>query len=318
MNTLKDQFARIPQVENISLCFAAPASGNRWGTMLRYDNRVETETFAVSFRGGDENYLSTFEVDLIAGRNLTPSDTVREFLVNETLVKSLGLTSPGDILGKPLSFMDGEWKGPVVGVVQDFHDQSFRSAISPVFISTSREHYQSYAVKINMRDARTTLAALEKIWSDMYPEKMYEYAFVDEEIASFYRAEETMLKLVQTYSFIALFIGCMGLYGLVSFMSVQKTKEIGIRKVLGGSIPQILWIFGKEFTRLVLISFLFAAPVGWWLMSRWLEMYEYQVDMTIWIFVLELALIFVIVMLTVGYESLKSAFMNPVNSLRAE
>ena len=318
MNTLKDQFAGIPNVENVSLCFAAPASENHWGTMFRYDNRVETEPFAVSFRGGDENYLSTFGIDLLVGRNLTASDTIREFLVNETFVKSLGLTSPEEIIGKPLSIMNGEWKGPVVGVVNDFHDQSFRSPISPVFIASSQQHFTSYAVKINMRNARTTLTALGELWSDLYPGQMYEYAFVDEEIASFYRAEETMLKLVETFSFIALLIGCMGLYGLVSFMAIQKTKEIGIRKVLGGSIEHILWIFAKEFTRLVFISFLIAAPIGWWLTSQWLKMYVYKTGITLWMFALELAIIFFIVVVTVGYESLKSALMNPVKSLRAE
>ena len=126
------------------------------------------------------------------------------------------------------------------------------------------------------------------------------------------------MKLIQVFSFIALFIGCMGLYGLVSYMSVQKTKEIGIRKVLGGSIAHILWIFGKEFTRLVLISFLLSAPLGWWLMSRWLETYSYRVDLTMWIFVLELSAVFAIVLITVGYESVRSALRNPVNALRTE
>jgi ABC-type antimicrobial peptide transport system permease subunit len=127
-----------------------------------------------------------------------------------------------------------------------------------------------------------------------------------------------MLTLVQAFSFIALFIGCMGLYGLVSFMGLQKTKEIGIRKVLGGSVSQILWIFGKEFSRLIVIAFLIAAPIGWYLMSKWLEEYVFHVDMTAWIFVIELLIIGAFVMITVGYQSAKSALMNPVKALRTE
>jgi putative ABC transport system permease protein len=316
MKTLQAQFLQLPQVENVSLCFAAPASENRWHTMFQYDNRVEPETFSISFRGADENYLPTFDIDLAAGRNLKPSDTVTEFLVNETLVKRLGLSSAEEILGKNLA-VNG-WQATVVGVTKDFHDESFRSPINPVFICTSNEHYNTYAVRVNMRNARKTLTALEKRWSAMYPEQVYEYAFLDEQIEEFYRVEGTMVKFVKVFASIALFIGCMGLYGLVSFMSFQKTKEIGIRKVLGGSVAHILWIFGKEFTRLVMLSFFVAAPLGWWVMSRWLELYAYRMNFSLWIFVLELCVIFAIVLLTVGYQSVRSALMNPANSLRTE
>jgi putative ABC transport system permease protein len=318
LNTLKNQFSQIPHVQHVSLCYAAPASDGRWGTSFRYDNRSEAEVFSVSYKGADENFLSTFDIDLVAGRNLMPSDTVREFLVNEKLVSKLGLKSPEDILGKTVMFNGDSWKGPVVGVVSDFHDLALRAEINPIFMTTSLEDYNAFAVKIDMKDAAATLATIEKTWSDMYPDLMYEYDFLNEQTAEFYEAENTMLSLVQVFSGIALFIGCMGLYGLVSFMAVQRTKEIGIRKVLGGTISHILWIFGKEFSRLVIIAFLIAAPLAWWIMSQWLENYVYRIDFTIWFFVLELTVISVIVLVTVGYQSLRAALMSPVNSLRTE
>ncbi len=317
LTTLKDQFVQIPGVSNVTACFASPASEeNYWTTSFSYDNRTEPENFAISFRGGDENYLSTFDIDLVAGRNLVPSDTVREYLVNESVVKRLGLTSPEDILGKTVTVND--WSAPVVGVVRDFHDLSLRAAISPVCITTSRRNYNWYSVKITMQNAGAILQSLEKAWSSMYPEMIYSYEFLDDQIASFYKAEEDMLTLAQVFSFIALFIGCMGLYGLVSFMAVQRNKEIGIRKVLGGNIVQILWIFGKEFSRLVIIAFALSVPIGWLLMSKWLSGYTYPIDLSVWIFVVEFAIIFMIAMLTVGYQSLKAALVNPVNSLRTE
>jgi putative ABC transport system permease protein len=318
MNTLKEQFLQLPDVEQVSLCFSAPASESMWSTLIFYDNRTEQEAFAVSFRGADKDYISAFDIDLVEGRNLTPSDTVREFLVNETLVRKLGHSSPDEILGKTISMQGGEWKGPVVGVLKDFHDRSLRSDINPIVISTSSENYHEYAVKIRMAEAKETLVALEKTWTNMYPELMYEYSFLDDQTARFYQAEEIMLTIIQVFSFIALFIGCLGLYGLVSFMAVQKTKEIGIRKVLGGNVSQILWIFGKEFSRLVAIAFLMAAPIGWMLMSLWLENYAYHVDLTVWIFAFEISIILVIVLVTVGYTSLRAALANPVNSLRTE
>ncbi|HTE30876.1 MAG TPA: ABC transporter permease [Chryseolinea sp.] len=316
MKTLKEKLAQIPHVESVSSCFSSPSSQYRWGTSVFFDKSLEQEDFAVSFRGADENYLSTFGISLVAGRNLFPSDTVREFLINETFAGKLNLSAE-DILGKTMR-LNGTWEGPIVGIVKDFHDLSLHEDISPVFLSTSIEHYHAYAVKINMQDSKATLAALEKAWTEMYPELIYNYDFVDDLTAEFYQTEETMLKLVEVFSFIALFIGCMGLYGMASFMAVQKTKEIGIRKVLGGSITHILWIFGKEFSVLIIVAFLLAAPMGWFLMSGWLENYAYHIDMNAWIFVAEIAVIAAVVLLTVGYKALRSAFMNPVKALRTE
>jgi putative ABC transport system permease protein len=169
-----------------------------------------------------------------------------------------------------------------------------------------------------MNEAKSTLSELEKKWSSMYPELIYQYDFLDDQIAAFYETEQKMMTLVQIFSCIALFIGCMGLYGLVSYMALQKTKEIGIRKVLGGNISQILWIFGREFSYLVMIAFLIAAPIGWILMSEWLSNYPYRINMNIWILILELVVILGIVLLTVGYRSMKAAMANPVKNLRSE
>ncbi|GCC52703.1 hypothetical protein SanaruYs_29410 [Chryseotalea sanaruensis] len=318
LKTLKDQFLALPDVENVSLCFAAPASDDMWTTSLLFDNRSESETFSISFKGADENYLSTFDLELVAGRNFTASDTAREFLVNEKTITKLGLSSAEEILGRQLSANGGSLNGPVVGVIKDFHDRSFQSDIQPLFITTSLEHYNALAVKIKMNNISNTLAALEKNWSAAYPELIYSYSFLDDQIASFYQKEQRMITMVQVFSCIALLIGCIGLYGLVSFLAVQKTKEIGIRKVLGSSVTQILTIFGKEFSYLLLIAFIIAAPITWLLMSNWLSGYTYRIDIDLWIYALELGIISAIVLFTVGYQSLKAAIVNPVESLKSE
>jgi putative ABC transport system permease protein len=316
MKTLKNTLAQIPRVENVTTCFTAPGSQNRWNTSLVFENREEQEDFSVSMKVGDENYIPTFGLTLLAGRNLVPSDTAREFVINEKLVSRLGST-PDAILGKTMR-VNGSWSGPIVGVIKDFHDASLHNEISPVAITTVLEQYQTLAVKINMADSKETLAALEKAWSQQYPELIYNYDFLDEVTAEFYQTEETMLTLIEVFSFIALFISCMGLYGMASFMSLQKTKEIGIRKVLGGSISHILWIFGREFSRLILIAFVIAAPLGWFMMSQWLESFAYHVTMNVWMLIAEVAIIAAIVLITVGYKALRSAVMNPVKALRTE
>ncbi|GAB2842367.1 ADOP family protein [Ferruginibacter profundus] len=314
--TLRNRFSTIPGVEKVSLCYAAPLDVNGWTTSMRYDNHTEDEASRVNYKAGDAAYLSTFDLKLIAGRNFFPSDTVREYVVNETMLTKLGIRSPGDIIGKTLR-VDGT-PAPVVGVVKDFHDKSFHEDINAVCISSFSNLYQTFAVKINLANSKATTAALEKAWSDMNPNSIYESEFLDATVAAFYQTEDLMLKLVQVFSLIAIFIGCLGLYGLVSFMAAQKTKEIGIRKVLGSTVTQILWLFGKEFSRLVIIAFIVAAPLAWWVMTSWLQDFKFRINISIWFFVFAISITFIVAAVTVGYLAIKAAIANPVKSLRTE
>jgi len=220
-------------------------------------------------------------------------------------------------LGKTL-LVNGDIKGPIVGVVKDFHDRSFFEDINAVCITPFSNNYFSYAVKINFANVPATLAAMEKTWNKMNPDAIYEYEFMDEHIAAFYESEDLMLKLIQVFSFLALFIGCLGLYGMVSFMAAQKVKEIGIRKVLGGSVMNILWMFGKEFSRLILVAFLIAAPIGYWLMNGWLQDFKFRISINVWVFVFAILISVAIASVTVGYRSIRAAVANPIKSLRTE
>jgi putative ABC transport system permease protein len=315
-NTLKNRFAEIPGVEKVSLCFSPPASSSNWSTSMRYENNAEDEAFRVNMKSADEDYLSTFELQLVAGRNLLHSDTSKEYLANELLAEKLNLKSPQELIGK--SIMINGVKAPIVGVIKNFHDQSFHQDITPLCITSSNEQYNSYAVKINMAKAKTILAAIDKTWSETHPDQIYSYQFVDDHIARFYETEDLMLKLIQAFSLIAILIGCFGLYGLVSFIAAQKTKEIGIRKVLGGTIMHILWMFGKEFSKLILIAFVLAAPIAWWLMNNWLQDFKFRINISVWIFIGTILITTLITGLTVGYQSIKSSLANPVKSLRTE
>ena len=315
--TLRNELASIPGVQSVSQCYAAPSSDEAWNTSIRFDTRTEEELFRSSIKAADDQYVKTFDLQLAAGRNIFPSDTVRESLINETLTRKLGLKLPQEALGKKIYF-NGNMSATIAGVVKDFHDGSFHSDINAVCITSFASNYSSYAVRINMNKIKSILPALEKKWGSIHPDKIYEYQFLDESIAKFYETEETMLKLISAFSFIAIFIGCLGLYGLVSFMAAQKTKEIGIRKVLGSSVTGILWIFGKEFGRLILVAFLVAAPIAWWLMNNWLQDFKYRIHIGVWMFLMAIGITLLIAAITVIYQSVKSAVANPVKSLRTE
>jgi putative ABC transport system permease protein len=317
VQSLKARLAQVSGVEKISLCYEAPSSLSNWNTSIRFDNRAEEEPFRTNIKSADDQYLPAFDIQLVAGRNLFPADSARELLINETLVKKLNLGSPQEAIGKTISVSKGAAL-PIVGVVKDFNDQSFHEDINAVCIWTNPGDYDNYAIKIRTDHVPQTLAGLEKAWTQTYSDQVYEFGFLDDHIAAFYKTEDFMLRIIGIFCFIAIFIGCLGLYGMVSFMVAQKTKEVGIRKILGSSIGQLVWIFGREFTRLILLAFIIAAPIAWWLMNNWLQDFEYRISFGAWIFAGALGIISLIAALTVGYQTVRAALSNPVKNLRTE
>ncbi|MEX8548736.1 MAG: ABC transporter permease [Mucilaginibacter sp.] len=316
MNTLKTRLMAVAGAEKLSFCHEAPASENNNTTDIIYENRPVKEAFQINTKDADDQYVLTFGLKLVAGRNIFPSDTIREYLVNEATVKKLRLGFAQEIIGKTIT-VDGK-KAAVVGVVKDFNTESFRSNISPIVIAPKYLQYNYAAVRINLNNIKPTLTAMEKVWKETYPDYVYSATFLDEKIAKFYELDNTILRLVQVFAGIAILIGCLGLYGLVSFMAAQKTKEIGVRKVLGASLQNILWLFGKEFSRLLLIAFVIAAPVSWLVMHHWLQEFVYRINIGPWIFLVAILSTFVIAAITVGFRSVKAALANPVKSLRSE
>lgn len=318
MKTLDQRISQVPGVVSSSLCYQAPSSSNNSWTGVHFAERPQDEVWAINLREGDENFISTFGLKLVAGRNLMRADTTREFLVNETAVKKLGFASPDEILGKRLSVNGKTMNGTIEGVVKDFHTESLHSEIAPVCIAINYGRFRNIAVKIDMNNTQSAITEFNRIWSETYPDNVFSYEFLDDRIARFYEADKAVLRLVEAVSVIAIIISCLGLYGLVSFMAIRKTKEIGVRKVLGASVSSILWLFGREFVLLIVIAFAGAAPLAWMVMNKWLEAFTYRVEVSPLSFVLAVACTIVIAVITVSYHSLRSALANPANSLRTE
>ncbi len=319
INGLRNRFKQLSGVDNVSACITSPGgSFSNWGTNLKYDNRPESEEFSISAKLADENYINTFDLKLIAGRNFIVSDSITEVVVNERLAKKLGLASSDELIGKYVELNGGRIKATISGVVADFHDQNFQSGISPVFIAPQSRNYYEYGIKINTKNISTTLEEIEILWKETFPDFIYDFSFLDQRVAEQYREEQQFLSLSKLFSGLAIFISCLGLYGLISFFVAQKTKEIGIRKVLGGTISDILLLFTQDFFKLIFIAGIIATPLAWYFMSIWLENYQYRITIDWWVFAMAIGGITMITLITISYQAVKAATANPIKSLRTE
>jgi putative ABC transport system permease protein len=305
-------------ISDVSYNSQAPSDNDNWWTGFNFDHSKKGVDFAAISKFADANYLSAYQLPLVAGRNLTGTDSIREFLVNESLVKKLGLTDPNAVLNKEIDLWDGRIKGLVVGVIKDFNAASLKDYIAPVFISNVKGRYNTASIKLVGANMRAQIGGIEKIWNEAFPEFVFEYQFMDEKIASFYKQENMLYNLYACFAAIAIFLSCLGLYGLASFMAVQRLKEVGIRKVLGASIRSIVYLFSREFILLIAVAFVIACPITWYFIHDWLQQYAYRTSMSWWVFVSAGIVAMLIALITVSFKALKAASSNPVTNLRTE
>jgi ABC-type antimicrobial peptide transport system permease subunit len=317
-DALKTQLLQQAGIKDVSLSAFSPMDVAGWDDDFRFDNANQKAGFKTEFKWADADYFKTYNIQFIAGMPYKQADTVNGFVVNEMVTKKLGFKNPEDIIGKKISFWDGDIVAPVVGVVKDFNSYSLKSEMKPIVLGSNKMFYRLLNIKIQPQQVPQTLATIEQIWSRAYPDFVYEYRFLDDTIAGFYKQERQLSQLYTIAAGIAIFISCLGLYGFVSFMAVQRIKEVGIRKVLGASAANIIFLFSKEFTLLIGIAFLIAAPVAYYLMHQWLQNYAYRIDIGIGIFLLTILVSEIIAWLTVGYQAIKAAVANPVKSLKME
>jgi putative ABC transport system permease protein len=318
LDYLRRQLADVKTIQSISFSSNTPVEDDNdmWSTFKFNYAAKETDFYAIA-KFADDQYLPTYKLPLVAGRNLQPSDTVREFLVSEKLVKSLGITNPQDVLNKEINlpeFMNGQ----IVGVVKDYNNRSFRRDLAPVLITTLKRGYSQAGIKLITADVSSAMGSIEKIWNQTFPEFVFEYKFLDDKIESFYKQENQLSSLYKIFAIIAIFLSCLGLYGLASFMAVQRIKEVGIRKVLGASVGSVVYLFSKEFIILIGIAFIIASPIAWYFMHKWLQDYVYRINISWWIFIIGGFAAIVIALLTVSFQAIKAAIANPVKSLRTE
>jgi ABC-type antimicrobial peptide transport system permease subunit len=320
LNFLRDRIMAVKGVEQVSFNNAVPAalSSDNWWTDFSFDHSKKDAGIAAIRKWVDANYISTYGMKLVAGRNITTTDSVREFLINETLARKLGYSDPQKILNREINLWNGWAVGAIVGVVRDFHPTSMKDSLSGVFMLNFKRGFSNASIKLDGRDLIGSVAALEKIWSATYPDYVFEYQFLDEKIASFYKDEARLSLFYQVFALIAIFLSCLGLYGLASFMAAQRLKEVGIRKVLGATAANIVYLFSREFVVLISIAFVISAPIAWYFVHAWAQQYVFRIPISGWIFVGGGGIALLIALMTVSFQAIRAANSNPIISLKSE
>jgi putative ABC transport system permease protein len=318
IDPLKNRLLQQPGIAGVSMSAFSPADVSNWDSDFKFDRRTTSTSFNAELKWGDRDYFSVYAMQFVAGRPFIQSDTVREFVVNESFLKAFGIRNAGDVLGKEINLWEGTAVAPIVGVVRDFHTRSLRFPLKPVIMGCWKNTYRSINIRVRPGQAQETLGAVERIWNSTYPDNVYEARFLDDSIQAFYKPENQMADLFKVFAGTAVLISCLGLYGLVSFMALQRTKEVGIRKVLGASVASIMVLLSREFALLVGVAFLTAAPIAFFLMNLWLQDFAYRISIGIGILLTAGGLALAVALLTVASQAVRTALANPVEALRYE
>ncbi|HRP57587.1 ABC transporter permease [Agriterribacter sp.] len=319
IRVLKQQIEQLSGVEKVILQ-SKPPTGVTEEEPLKYKGKEEIKML-VSIQEGDENFIPFYAMKLLAGRNLRHSDSLSEFVINETFAKKLGFQAPGEAIGKLLYKENKAF--PIVGVVKDFHEGSFHEAIGPLVIGHMPEREKSLAIRLAMHgksvpSSEPLIRKIENIWSGIYPGVTFNYKFFDDIISQMYEKEQKASKLILTAMLISIIVSSLGLLGLVMFTTQIKRKEIGIRKVLGASFGNIILYISREFIILIFIAILFASPIAWYFMSHWLQDFTYRIHINWWVFVLAGLIALFIALLAICFHCIKAALANPILSIRQE
>jgi ABC-type antimicrobial peptide transport system permease subunit len=323
---LVQRIKNLSDISELSVSGKPPAASGQNSTIIEV-NGINKTRIEAQFIAADENFLPLYKIKTLAGNNYRHSDTINQLLINETACKNLGFKSPEDAIGKMIFIGISDMPNssqvfPITGVVADFNATSLHDAIKPLFIVPSSSISNMLNIKVsaneNAGQIKQTLLAIEKLWKRVYPNEDFSYSFFDDTIASFYEQEQKTAQIINMAMIVAIFISCMGLFGLIAFTTQQRRKEIGIRKALGATVLNITVMLCKDFVSLVALAIIIASPIAWLLLQEWLQNYPYRITISLWTFVVAGFAAALIALITISFQSIKAATANPVKSLRTE
>ena len=313
----KGEVANIPGVEQVSLANGSPTSRSRWIASYNFEGGDPEFPYTAELKYVDLDYIDMYGLHLLAGRGFLDDDSVTEVIVNRKMAEEMGFSTPEEAINQKVTQGKGN-SFPIVGVVENFHTTSLRDPMRASFMGTDPKSFLEAGIKLNMARSKEALLAIEQVWNGLFPNEPFTYEFIDETIRRFYEAEQRLTKVIAVFTGIAIFIGCLGLYGLVSFITNQRQKEIGIRKVLGAGVLNIFYIISREFALLVVVAFALAAPLAFYYTTEWLNGFEYRVEVGPLVYILAMLLSLSIALISVSYKALNAAKVNPVYTLRTD
>ena len=316
---LKEEISRMPNVLSTAMSSSVPGSGNPGAYSQVQNAKGDMQIANLDLYFVDYDYMKQYQMKMVAGRMFSRdygTDTTHSMILNESAVKLFGYHSPADAIGRKFS----QWgrEGQIIGVVKDFHFRGLQNEIKPLSMRIEPDGCDQISVNVTGKNLPATIAAIGDKWRSVIPNRPFSYTFADEIFDKQYRSEDRFGRLFLNFAILAIVISCLGLLGLASYATVQRTKEIGIRKVLGASVPRIVNLLSREFMLLVAIAFLIATPISWFYMNKWLKDFFYRIDISWWIFVMGGVLALAIALLTISFQAIRAAIANPVKALRSE
>ncbi|HLY68414.1 MAG TPA: FtsX-like permease family protein, partial [Puia sp.] len=318
-DVFKQSLASVPGVISSSFSSSAPGTGHTSAYSEMENKAGEIQKTNLNLYFVDFDYINQYQFKFVAGRGFSrdfKTDSTQAMVINESAARSLGYISPKDAVGRNFS----QWgrKGKIIGVLKDFHYHSLQQAIQPLVIRYEPWALGLISIKVSSANLPATIKSIQGKWNNIIPNRPFEYFFLDDFFNKQYRAEEQFGNLFTNFAILAIFISCLGLLGLASYSTIQRTKEIGVRKVLGASISNIVNLLSVEFIKLVLIAFVIAAPIGWVGMNIWLHDFAYRTTIAWWVFAVAGASAVLIAFFTISFQAIRAAVLNPVKTLRAE
>ena len=319
-SVIVNQFQQNPQVVSVAGAYTVPGRFSKETKTILRKTGSSTQKLSIQAIAVDFDYVNSLGMVVVEGRNFSRDFALDErfaMLLNEEAVKQFNLSDPvGEKFQVPGS--GGMREMTVIGVIRDFHVYSLKQKIEPLMLYINPDYFYTIAVRIRPENTKRTVAYLEETWKSILPDSQFNATFLEDAYDRLYISEEKISKLLALFSGLAIFVACLGLFGLASFMTEQRTKEIGIRKILGAEVPQIVFFLSKDLTKNVLVANLVAWPVAYYALHKWLQNYAYRINIGIWLFLAVGIAVFSIALLTVSYQSIKAALANPVESLRYE
>ena len=316
---LRNQLMAKPEIQNVTYAISSPTGNSDTNSNFNYAPLNSEDDYHANYKCVDEHYVDFYGLEILAGRNIQKSDSANFVVVNQKVANLMGFEGRySEIVGERLSSGWG-MNLKIIGVVNDFHSQSLSEEMQYVFLLKVPSVFYELAVKTaDGADVRNAVTALEDAWEKVYPEYVIDWSFFDEDLARSYEQEQNIASLMNTFSLVSIIIGCLGLYGLIAFIASNRTKEVGIRKVLGASVMGIIGSFSKEILLLILISFAVATPLSYFLLNGWLDNYQFRIAIGVEIFVVAFVMTMLIAGVTISYKTISTALINPARTLKDE